>query len=262
MWLSYNNVAFVGKNNEVRLIDLGNVHSSAASTTIQFIVNELVHIDEIQSGISPNLLIRNWPPAFQEWSTKAVRDAFYASPLFPRLLNPDAVKETIARGVSNGQLAYVGKTAAGKYHPFSFERTINAADVEISEEMFIVTKETAEAYRKDAARAGGVTQIPSSTATQVEDPAELSGRRTEEGTTEPTPLGVQSGQQISRQRSGLAWSGEVPSQKWMNFYILNKTGESAGALPLPVKAKCTPEGGLSPQKMEELKGALRKLRAR
>ena len=111
MWRSYNNIALLGKNNEVRFIDLGNVHSSAATTIIQFIVNELVHVDEIQSGISPNLLVRNWPPAFQEWSTKAVRDAFYASPLFPRLLNPDAIKETIARGVSNGQLAYVGKTA-------------------------------------------------------------------------------------------------------------------------------------------------------
>jgi hypothetical protein len=148
---------FVGKNSEVRFIDLGNVHSSAASTLIQFIVNKLVHIDEIQSGISPNLLVRNWPPAFQEWSTKAVRDAFYASPLFPRLLNPESIKDTIARGVSNGQLAYVGKTAGGKYHPFYFERTISTAEVEISDEMFIITKETAEAYRKDAAQPGSAT---------------------------------------------------------------------------------------------------------
>ena len=80
-----------------------------------------------------------------------MRDAFYASPLFPRLLNPEAIKETIARGVSNGQLAYVGKTAGGKYLPFNFERTITA-DIEISEEMFIVSKETAEAYRARAAQ--------------------------------------------------------------------------------------------------------------
>ena len=59
-----------------------------------------------------------------------MRDAFFASPLFPRLLGRDAIKETIARGVSNGQLAYVGKTAGGKYLPFSFERTINTADIE------------------------------------------------------------------------------------------------------------------------------------
>ena len=45
-----------------------------------------MHVDEIQSGIGPNLLVRNWPPAIPEWNTKAVRDAFFASPLFPRLL--------------------------------------------------------------------------------------------------------------------------------------------------------------------------------
>ena len=109
-----------------------------------------MHVDEIQTGIGPNLLVRNWPPAIPEWNTRAVRDAFFASPLFPRLLNADAVKETIARGVTNGQLAYVGKTGSGKYHPFNFKRTITAFDVEISEEMFIITKENAEAYEKAA----------------------------------------------------------------------------------------------------------------
>jgi len=39
----------------------------------------------------------------------------------------------------------------GKYHPFSFGRTISTGDVEISEEMFIITKETAEAYRNEPA---------------------------------------------------------------------------------------------------------------
>ena len=115
VWRCYNNVALLGKNNEVRFIDLGNMHSSAAASIIQFIVNELMHVDEIQTGIGPNLLVRNWPPAIPEWNTRAVRDAFFASPLFPRLLNADAVKETIARGVSNGQLAYVGKTGSGRY---------------------------------------------------------------------------------------------------------------------------------------------------
>jgi hypothetical protein len=258
VWRSYNNVALLGKNNEVRFIDLGNMHSSAASTLIQFIVNELVHVDEIQSGISPNLLVRNWPPAFQEWNTKAVRDAFYASPLFPRLLNPDAIKETIARGVSNGQLAYVGRTAGGKYHPFSFERTIDTADVEISEEMFIITKETAEAYRKDATRPGGATQTPPST--QVGDTGGTPGTKTLETGTTTTADGGRTGQPPPQQKSGLTWSGEIPSQKWMNFYtkVLTKLGVSSG-LTLTVKVECMPENGLSPQKVEEVKSALREL---
>src|SRR5262249_16173933 len=134
VWRTYNNVALLGKDNEIRFVDMGNITSSAASTLIQFIVGELSRVDEIQTPISPKLLVRNWPPALQEWSTKAVRDAFFASPLFPRLLNPDAVKETIARGVSNGQLAYVSKIAGGRYHPFYFERSLNPSDIEISEE--------------------------------------------------------------------------------------------------------------------------------
>jgi len=257
VWRSYNNISLLGKNNEVRFIDLGNLHSSAASTMIQFIVSELVNVDEIQSGISPNLLVRNWPPAFQEWSTRAVRDAFYASPLFPRLFNPDAIKDTIARGVSNGQLAYVGKTAGGKYHPFSFERTINTADVEISEEMFIITKETAEAYRRDAARPAGATPILSSA-----QPAGTSAfpiPKTDETTTTPGTPGT-TGPERLQQKAGLTWSGEIPSQKWMNFYtkFLTKLGVSSG-LSLNVKVECKPEGGLSPQKLEEAKSALREL---
>jgi hypothetical protein len=255
VWRSYNNIALLGKNNEIRFIDLGNMHSSAATSIIQFIVNELVHVDEIQSGISPNLLVRNWPPAFREWSTKAVRDAFFASPLFPRLLNPDAIKETIARGVSNGQLAYVGKTAGGKYLPFSFERTINTADIEISEEMFIVSKETAEAYRKDLTKPEGST--PTLFQAEVGDARDLPKPGIDETTTADTG---KSRPQTSQQKSALTWSGKIPSQKWMNFYtkVLTKLGVTSD-LTLTVKVECKPEGGLSSQKVEEIKNALREL---
>ena len=50
--------------------------------------------------------------------------------------------------MSDGQLAYIGPRG-GKYLPFSFERTINMADIEISEEVFIVSKEIAEAYETE-----------------------------------------------------------------------------------------------------------------
>ena len=257
VWRSYNTVALLGKNNEVRFIDVGNVHSSAASTLIQFIVNELVHVDEIQSGISPNLLVRNWPPDFQDWSTKAVRDAFYASPLFPRLLNPDSIKDTIARGVSNGQLAYVGKAAGGKYHPFSFERSISTADIEVSEEMYIITKETAEAYRKEIARPGGATQPPSAAVAGEGPDAGPAGAR---DSSSIAPVVEPKGVEPPEGNSGVTWSGEIPSQKWMNFYtkVLTKLGVNSG-LVLTVKVECSPEGGVSPHEREEIKSALREL---
>ncbi len=48
------------------------------------------------SSALPTLGSIAWPPAVPEWSTKGVRDAFFASPQFPRLLFPDEIKETIA----------------------------------------------------------------------------------------------------------------------------------------------------------------------
>jgi hypothetical protein len=259
VWRCYNNVALLGKNNEVRFIDLGNMHSSAAASIIQFIVNELMHVDEIQTGIGPNLLVRNWPPAIPEWNTKAVRDAFFASPLFPRLLNAEAVKETIARGVSNGQLAYVGKTASGRYHPFNFKRTITAFDVEISEEMYIITKESAEAYEQAATQpaatkpAQGLFPQDSSTVDQPRTPAgELTPLK--------GPSDTPSGKEPEQLALGLTWSGEVPTQKWMNFYtkVLTKLGVG-NDLSLSVKVMCKPQGGVSKQKIEEIKSALREL---
>ena len=102
--------------------------------------------------MSPNFLVRNWPPAFKEWATKSVRDAFFASPQFPRLLNGEVVRDTIVRGVCEGILAYVGKTASGDYDPFLFRKTVTLDDVELSDDVYIVTKETAEAYVKSKAK--------------------------------------------------------------------------------------------------------------
>ena len=59
--------------------------------------------------------LRHWPPAFKEWSARSVRDTVYASPQFPRLLNPDSLRNTIAQGVSSGLLAYVGKKGEEEY---------------------------------------------------------------------------------------------------------------------------------------------------
>jgi hypothetical protein len=59
---------------------------------------------------------------------------------------------------------------------------------------------------------------------------------------------------------GLRWSGEVPAQKWMNFYtkVLAKYATS-GQLKVRVTFEVTPDGGLSPQRTEETKALLREL---
>jgi hypothetical protein len=66
-----------------------------------------------------------------DWSTKSVRDTFFASPLFPRLLNPEAVKEAISKGATNGIFAYVGKSEAGEYDPIYFKTGLLPEEVDI-----------------------------------------------------------------------------------------------------------------------------------
>ena len=149
IWRSYKNILLLGKDNNLRRIDLGLPTSSAAESMTKFVLLMLHQTDEIQKDApSPRFLVRNWSSAFTEWSTKAVRDAFYASPLFPRLQNPEAIKETIAQGVAEGYLAYVGKSPTGGYSPFAYKETIYPADVEISDDMFLIKAEDAEKHIK------------------------------------------------------------------------------------------------------------------
>ena len=75
-----------------------------------------------------------------------MRDAFYASPQFPRLLDPEAIRNAIAKGVTEGYLAYVGKKPKGGYDPFVFRTTLDGTDVEISEDVYILTAEEAEKH--------------------------------------------------------------------------------------------------------------------
>jgi hypothetical protein len=58
----------------------------------------------------------------------------------------DSLKETIARGVADGLLAYVGKDENGRYDPFLFNTPFDAQEVELSDEMYIVT--AAEAKKR------------------------------------------------------------------------------------------------------------------
>lgn len=145
VWRSYKFLLLLGKDYEMRKVDLGLVNSSQAATLVEVILKRLREDGDIEKSISPNFLVRKWP-GFTEWSTRAVRDAFFASPEFPRLLSADSVKETIARGVSQGIIAYAGKRPDGKYEPFLFEQELTPTEVEISDDVVILTAEEAKKH--------------------------------------------------------------------------------------------------------------------
>lgn len=263
VWRTYKNVVLLGKDNQLRTVDLGLVHSSAADNMITLIVNRLRQDGDIEAGISPTFLVRNWPPAFKEWNTKSVRDAFFASPQFPRLLNADTVKDTIARGVCSGVLAYVGKSSSGAYDPFTFGRTLTAADVEIAEDVFIITKDLAEAYEKSKQPSAPQQQSPTTTSIPAAPSPLQAGTSTATMSSAGTAIGAEPSvvtSATSPEVTKLSWTGEVPAQKWMNFYtkILAKFASRKG-LNLSVTVEVAPDGGLSAQSIEETKVSLREL---
>ena len=149
--------------------------------------------------------------------------------------------------MGNGLLAYIGKTASNDYKPFYFSQALMTADVELSDEMFIITKETADAYLK----------------TRVTPPHPITTPPPDEPITPIIGPPLENDQTASTKPSaafGLTWTGEIPPMKWMNFYtkVLSKFASTRG-LKLTLKVEVGPEGGVSQQKIDETKSALREL---
>jgi hypothetical protein len=141
---AFRHVYLLGKDNKLRTIDLGQITSSSAGSIVELILRELQRCEEITDGISPARLLKYWPPALVEWSTKAVRDVFFSAPQLSRLLNPDAIKRTISDGVTAGLLGYAMKDDSGRLKLQRFKQSLPEADVEISDELFIIKADEAQ----------------------------------------------------------------------------------------------------------------------
>jgi hypothetical protein len=58
----------------------------------------------------------------------------------------------------------------------------------------------------------------------------------------------------------LTWNGDIPAQKWVNFYMKVLTKISSGSnLQLSLRVVATNDQGFSQQKAEEMRAALREL---
>jgi len=144
IWRAYRHVYLLGKDNKLRQIDLGQITSSMAGSLVELYLNELGRTDEITSGVGANKLLKYWPPALTEWSTKGVRDAFFSSPQLPRLLNADTIKRTIADGVSQGAIGYATKDEKGQLKLLHFNDSLTEADVEVADDVYVLKSEDAQ----------------------------------------------------------------------------------------------------------------------
>lgn len=251
VWRSYRYLILLGKENTLRVVNLGLVHSRTADSLVGFILRRLRQDGDLEDAISPHYLVRHWP-ALEAWSTEGVRDAFFASPAFPRLSNPAAIRETIAKGVRDGVLAYVGLTPEGDYEPFFFRQPLYPVDVEISEEMFMLQGEVAEAYVEAQAEDEVIEPVEDERAGEVA----VEDVTPEVETEDEAPGRVPEPKTFRR----LTWRGEVDPRKWSNFYmkVLSRF-VTGGGLTLRVEFEVEPEGGVSEHRVEETRTSLREL---
>jgi len=143
----------------------------------------------------------------------------------------------------------VGKKLDGSYDPFHWKSSsLTAFDVELSDDMYILQPKVAEAYLagKSAPSTDFVLQPP-----QVPT-AGTSGLPQSTATSVPVPN--------TAGASRVRWHGDVPPQKWMNFYtkVLSKFATQSG-LKIALDVEIAPDGGVSSQKLDEIKVALREL---
>ena len=308
VWRSYKKVLLLGRNNDWKEIDLGLVHSSAADNMVNLILARLRQDDEVTEGVSAYTLLRNWP-AMTAWSTKAARDAFFASPQLPRLLDPKALRRTIADGVAQKLLAYVGpKGTDGKYYPFVFGETLLPTDVEFSDDVFIITAEEAQKQVEEPkltrleVRPTRVELKPGESYNLTVQGFDQHDRSfpvtTADVVWDAQGCGVDAfGKVVAEQREGyytvsvgleglsasaevvvaketvkpppfsppppppaggLVWEGQIPPQKWMNFYtrVLARFATQP-SLKLTLRFEVAED--VSPQKADETRVALREL---
>ena len=218
------------------------VHSSAAESLTKLVVTRLAQEGDLEEeSISPGFLVRNWPPALPEWSTKSLRDMFFASPQFPRLSKPECLKRTIANGVSKGMFGYADKAPDGSYVNVIFCESFSEMEVEISDDVILIPKETAKSIKSGVA--------PPLPPEEKEETAFKPPAKKEEKTAKKMA-----------KVNALTWEGDVPPQKWMNFYTRVLSRFPIGPdLKLHIRVEVKPEAGIPKQAVDETKTALKDL---
>jgi hypothetical protein len=236
VWQTYHTVIYLGADGELEELDLGLLHSSAAEALTGYVQLRLRQQDLLVDSVSPDFLVRHWPPALPRWPLRSLRDAFFASPLFPRLTDVGAIRDTVARGVSSGTFGLGGVAADGTVSSVRYREPVLEGDVDFSDETVLVSKEEAEAVK------AGVSSGLTPAATGV--PEEADERVGADGAPVSAPT----------RRRGLRWAGEMSPAKLAMFHakVLSKLVPSSG-LRLHVEVAAEPEGGLSQSQINDVR---------
>jgi hypothetical protein len=228
----YRWVLFLGPDVRITAIEIPDEQPDAGRPLGELIRETLLREDVIGAEIDPGELLRHWP-ARQEWSTRAVRDACYASPALPRPLDATAVRRAIAQGVARGLLGYVVRDdEEGQPVQVRVDTALSAEEVRLGDDTVILRAEDARAL------------LARPTAGEPAEPIEHT----------PRPVG-----DASVATRPLHWEGAVSWQTYTQIgeRVLARFAATPG---LTIRVGFSiPAEGLSAETAEQVRAALRDL---
>jgi len=234
---AYRHLYLLGKDNALRHLDLGSITSTSAGSFVEIYLQRLgCHggLDEIVDSIPARKLLAGWPDGQSQWSTKAVRDAFYSSPLLPRVVNHEVIQRAIADGLRQGVLRMAVRDEQGQLQVQPALSSCLPSDIEFSDtQILIQSTHTNEP----------IASVPS----------QSSPRREQSLPAATAPL-------ASHEARSLSWQGVLPPQKWMTFYskILSRLVATPG-LQIEVRFDAPVQPAQHDSKLSEVQAGLRDL---
>jgi hypothetical protein len=152
VWSSYNHLllwdANQGKLNDV---PLGQLHPSEAKSITSAILARLRHDSLLSREIGASYIERNWPPALKEsgiWPLASLKAAFFQG-YFTRLEKAeDALRQTIARAISQGTLGLACGKDANQFDRVWFKEAVELPDITFDYETYLLTAKKAKALKE------------------------------------------------------------------------------------------------------------------
>ena len=171
-------------------------------------------------------------------------------------MQPDAVRDVIARGVSSGDFALVTKREGEGYLSFKWRETVSVADIDVNDDLFLLRREDASAWR-------AAQEHVSAKPEELPPPPQIGAESGLRSPPPDSPPVVDGNETVSATRSNVTsmqWSGEMPALTWAKAYNkLLAPYVIGGGLRVQVTIEVSPPGGLSVQQVDEFRRVLEAL---
>jgi hypothetical protein len=241
---------------DLKVIDLGAGHASAAESLTGRIVTALKAEGLLSESVGAGYLERHWPVTFEAsgaWPLVSLRQAFLNGTL-TRLIDPERVlRSKIVEFVGNGELGLgSGSRPDGTFAHVWFDEPISPDEVTFDADVYLLTKRAAQ-----AAKAGADVSAPEAGGEQP--PGEKPAGASADGD-EPPPVSGETGTATIVEQRRIRLSGSVPPEMWNRWGRRVIPGlQSASDLQLHVEVSASADAADARRLEQELRQALNEL---